>query len=117
LKDKNVEKTLDNVLIKGSELVGLLYEPPFDYFFNDKKIKNHVNGWKVYGASFVTMQDGTGIVHIAPAFGDDDLGLCFLPSMCCRCWHRNGGRSYCPQGAAASLQSPVPNLSLMPSKG
>ncbi len=75
LKDKNVEKTLDNVLIKGSELVGLLYEPPFDYFFNDKKIKNHVNGWKVYGASFVTMQDGTGIVHIAPAFGDDDLGL------------------------------------------
>lgn len=75
LKDKNVDKTLDSLYFKGLDLVGIRYEPPFDCFQNDKKIKNIENAWKVYGADFVTMEDGTGIVHIAPAFGDDDLGL------------------------------------------
>ncbi len=75
LKDKGVVKTLDNVFIKGEDLVGISYEPPFSYFIEEKTLKNHKNGWKVYSAPFVTMEDGTGIVHIAPAFGDDDLGL------------------------------------------
>ena len=61
--------------IKGSELIGKSYEPVFDYYANDKKIKNIENGWKVYGADFVTIEDGTGIVHIAPAFGADDYEL------------------------------------------
>ncbi|MBU6371070.1 class I tRNA ligase family protein, partial [Patescibacteria group bacterium] len=38
-------------------------------------LKNKENGWKVYAADFVTTEDGTGIVHIAPAFGEDDLNL------------------------------------------
>jgi isoleucyl-tRNA synthetase len=33
------------------------------------------NSWQVHGASFVSMEEGTGIVHIAPAFGDEDLTL------------------------------------------
>ena len=61
--------------MKGSELVGKSYEPVFDYYSNDKKLKNIENGWKVYEADFVTTEDGTGIVHIAPAFGGDDYEL------------------------------------------
>lgn len=60
---------------KGSELVGLEYEPPFDYYVNDTTIKNRENGWKVYAADFVTTDTGTGIAHEAPAFGADDWEL------------------------------------------
>jgi len=60
---------------KGNELVGIEYEPIFDYYANDKTLKNRENGWKVYAADFVTMESGTGIVHIAPAFGADDWEL------------------------------------------
>jgi len=51
---------------KGKELEGIEYEPLFDYANSDKK------AWYVVLADFVTMDDGTGIVHIAPAFGEDD---------------------------------------------
>ncbi len=59
---------------KGSELVGKSYKPVFDYY-NNPKTKNIENAFKVYSAVFVTTEDGTGIVHIAPAFGDDDMKL------------------------------------------
>src|SRR3989344_5152758 len=61
--------------LKGEDLVGLEYEPPFDYYVNDKTIKNRENGWKVYPADFVTAEEGTGIAHEAPAFGADDWAL------------------------------------------
>ena len=61
-------------VVKGSELVGKAYRPVFSYFDNEG-LKNRKNGFKVYAADFVTTEDGTGIVHIAPAFGDDDLKL------------------------------------------
>ena len=60
--------------VKGTDLIGKNYLPPFDYYFKGD-IKNRENGWKVYGAEFVTTTDGTGIVHIAPGFGEDDLAL------------------------------------------
>ncbi|MGB4076381.1 MAG: isoleucine--tRNA ligase [Minisyncoccia bacterium] len=60
---------------KGSELVGIEYEPPFDYYRNDQTLKNRENGWKVYHADFVTEDAGTGIAHEAPAFGADDWEL------------------------------------------
>ena len=59
----------------GAKLVGLEYEPPFDYYIKDTTIKNHENGWKVYAADFVTAESGTGIAHEAPAFGADDWEL------------------------------------------
>jgi isoleucyl-tRNA synthetase len=59
----------------GSELIGKKYKPLFDYYASDEKLENSENGWQVYGADFVTTEDGTGIVHIAPAFGEDDLNL------------------------------------------
>ncbi len=60
--------------IKGSALVGTSYKPLFNYYDNNE-LKNRENGFKVYDASFVTTEDGTGIVHIAPAFGEDDMNL------------------------------------------
>lgn len=53
---------------KGKDLVGLSYEPLFPYFRSEKE-----NGaFQVLSDSYVTTSDGTGIVHAAPAFGEDD---------------------------------------------
>lgn len=60
---------------KGRDLVGLEYEPLFDYYSSDNNLENRENGWKIYAGDFVTTNEGTGIVHIAPAFGDDDMQL------------------------------------------
>lgn len=56
--------------LKGSDLVGTPYSAPFTFFeFGDKQ------GHRVVAGDFVTAEDGTGIVHIAPAFGADDLEM------------------------------------------
>jgi len=59
----------------GDDLVGKAYKPLFNYYASDEKLLNRENGWKIYAADFVTTTDGTGIVHIAPAFGEDDMNL------------------------------------------
>ena len=61
--------------IKGEDLIGKKYKPLFDYYANNKDVENVANGWKIYSAEFVTIEEGTGIVHIAPAFGEDDMNL------------------------------------------
>jgi isoleucyl-tRNA synthetase len=61
--------------LRGKKLIDKKYEPLFDYYSKDEKIKNHENGWKIYPADFVTTEEGTGVVHIAPAFGEDDMNL------------------------------------------
>ncbi len=61
--------------MKGAELVGKSYKPIFDYYSKNTKLENHANGWKVYAADFVTTTDGSGIVHEATAFGEEDLAL------------------------------------------
>ncbi|MCQ4615561.1 isoleucine--tRNA ligase [Corynebacterium sp. CCUG 18816] len=55
---------------KGSELEGLEYEPVFDYFRDQEK------AFMVLNADYVTTEDGTGVVHQAPAFGEDDMYTC-----------------------------------------
>ncbi len=62
--EHEVEKT-----VKGSELVGTEYEPLFSFAELDRPAH------RVVPADFVTLEDGTGIVHIAPAFGEDDATL------------------------------------------
>ena len=54
--------------MKGADLVGMEYEPLFDFAraIADKP------AWRVVADEYVTLTDGTGIVHIAPAFGEDD---------------------------------------------
>ena len=61
--------------LKGEELVGKKYKPLFDYYAKDEKLENRGNGWKIYAGDFVTTEEGTGVVHIAPAFGTDDMVL------------------------------------------
>ena len=63
------------VIFKGDELVGLEYEPVFDYF-TEKTGKKVANSHKILDGDFVTIEDGSGIVHIAPGFGEDDFNLC-----------------------------------------
>jgi len=60
--------------IKGKELVGLLYEPLFDYI-SETGPENIENAFQVFPADFVTLEEGTGIVHIAPMYGEDDFNL------------------------------------------
>ena len=58
--------------MKGKDLVGLKYVPLFDYFAE----KREDNCFSVIGGAFVTMDSGTGIVHCAPGFGDEDYKAC-----------------------------------------
>jgi len=71
-------------VMSGKNLVGKSYKPVFDYYSKNaleknssgqQKLKNAENGWKIYAADFVATDEGTGIVHIAPAFGADDMEL------------------------------------------
>ena len=56
--------------IKGKDLVGLKYKPLFPYF-KDKK-----NAFKILSSNHVNTEDGTGIVHTAPGFGEEDFNVC-----------------------------------------
>jgi isoleucyl-tRNA synthetase len=56
--------------VRGSELVGQSYTPLFPYF------AGHSGAFRVFGGSFVTTEDGTGVVHMAPGFGEDDYQVC-----------------------------------------
>ncbi|MEI7498394.1 MAG: isoleucine--tRNA ligase [Candidatus Falkowbacteria bacterium] len=60
---------------KGKELVGKKYQPLFDYYAKQDNLEKKENGWQIYAGDFVTTEDGVGVVHIAPAFGEDDLNL------------------------------------------
>lgn len=62
--------------VKGQELVGLSYDRLFDYDVPDiRRDGAEVSGWRVVADDYVTLEDGTGIVHIAPAFGEDDYRI------------------------------------------
>ncbi len=56
-------------VVPATELVGKKYAPPFDLFVDEAEDTT----WRVIPADFVTLDAGTGIVHIAPAFGEDDF--------------------------------------------
>lgn len=57
----------------GTSLLGRTYEPIFDY-----ALKEHTpeTAWRVIAADYVTIDDGTGVVHTAPAYGADDFESC-----------------------------------------
>ncbi len=74
---KNYKKELGSAFfvktIMGSDLVGIHYEPIFPYF---KDYREKYDAFQVVAGDFVSTTDGTGIVHIAPGFGEDDYNLC-----------------------------------------
>ena len=59
---------------KGSELVGKKYEPIFDYY--TERLRDFPKTFTVLAASYVTAETGTGLVHNAPGFGEDDFNVC-----------------------------------------
>ncbi len=65
-----IEKT-----VLGSELAGIRYERLFDYYADESKF-DVANAWQVLAAEYVSAEDGTGIVHQAPAYGEDDQNVC-----------------------------------------
>ncbi|HET6569202.1 MAG TPA: isoleucine--tRNA ligase [Rhodothermales bacterium] len=54
----------------GRDLVGMTYQPLFDYFLDEGR---QGGAWRVVPAYFVSTEDGTGVVHMAPAYGADDF--------------------------------------------
>jgi len=61
--------------IKGAELVGKKYQPPFPWM-GQQDMEGKENAWTIRHADYVEIgEDGTGAVHIAPAYGDDDMKL------------------------------------------
>jgi isoleucyl-tRNA synthetase len=57
-------------VVSGAELTGRTYRPLFDYF------ADRTDAFRVLGADFVDTAEGTGVVHMAPGFGEDDQTVC-----------------------------------------
>ena len=65
--------------VKGRELVGRRYQPLFPFFVDTP------NAFQVLAADFVDVEEGTGVVHLAPGFGEDDMSVCAeadIPVVC-----------------------------------
>jgi isoleucyl-tRNA synthetase len=65
--------------MQGSELVGRRYKPMFPFFADAP------NAFQILSGDFVTTEDGTGVVHMAPGFGEDDQNACNavgIPTLC-----------------------------------
>jgi len=70
--------------MKGSELAGRRYAPLFGYF-TDIELHGTENAFQVLAADFVSVDDGTGVVHMAPGFGEDDQVIsnaAGIPTLC-----------------------------------
>ena len=80
---------------KGKELAGRRYEPLFPYFAEMAK----ENAFQVLNADYVSTEDGTGIVHNAPGFGEDDAITCSA----------NGIGEVCPIDAQCKFTAEVPD--------
>ncbi len=93
LKDEGVEDVVDQVVerLTGADLLGRSYTPPFTYYLG------HENAFRVVPADFVTTDSGTGLVHTAGAFGEDDKELT----------DREGIAAVMPVGADGAFTEPV----------
>lgn len=83
---------------KGSELEGLEYEPLFDYYLNFKKM----GAFRVVTDGYVSAESGTGIVHQAPYFGEDDNRVCLAYKIIVK-----DGETVCPIDAKGRFIEPV----------
>ncbi len=79
--------------MKGKDLVGRTYEPLFPYF------KDHAKSFRVLGGEFVDTAEGTGVVHMAPGFGEDDQKVC----------EANGIELVCPVDDRGRYTAEVPD--------
>nr|XP_027193570.1 isoleucine--tRNA ligase-like [Dermatophagoides pteronyssinus] len=86
--------------VKGIEFEGLYYEMLFDYFSSSEQWKNRIG--KVIVDSYVTDTAGTGIVHNAPAFGEDDARVCLLKGVT-----KKGEASPCHVDESGCFTAPI----------
>lgn len=84
--------------MKGSDLVGKRYKPLFSYFLSLKQ----EGAFRVLGDGYVTSESGTGIVHQAPAFGEDDYRVCLTHGII-----QKGGELPCPVDDSGCFTEPV----------
>jgi isoleucyl-tRNA synthetase len=79
--------------LKGKDLIGRTYEPMFPYF------AGRANCFRVLGGEFVDTAEGTGVVHMAPGFGEDDQKVC----------EANGIELVCPVDERGRYTAEVPD--------
>jgi isoleucyl-tRNA synthetase len=79
--------------LQGSELVGRTYEPLFPFF------QGHAKSFRVLAGDFVDTAEGTGVVHMAPGFGEDDQKVC----------EANGIELVCPVDDRGRFTAEVPD--------
>lgn len=92
---------------KGSDLVGLNYQPLFPYLASHEKTQNNKTVFSILHGDFVTTDAGTGIVHLAPGFGEDDQLLC----------KSEGIPTLCPVDEAGKFTSEISDLPELSLKG
>ncbi|WGJ62456.1 isoleucine--tRNA ligase [Wolbachia endosymbiont of Frankliniella intonsa] len=93
-EQSNIQYENCNTKLKASDLAGLSYKPLFDYFKDTK------NAFRVFIADYVTGEDGTGVVHTAPGFGEEDFYLCQSHDI----------RAVCPVDNAGKFTTEVSDL-------
>ncbi|MBL0318046.1 MAG: isoleucine--tRNA ligase [Alphaproteobacteria bacterium] len=74
------------LVFKGEALLGLDYDPLFPYFANTE------NAFRVLAGDFVNTDEGTGVVHLAPGFGEDDMDVCNQYKIPVKCPVDNAGK-------------------------
>ena len=89
---------------KGDILLGLHYEPILPYLKDLKEVKDCKNCFSVLHGDFVTTTDGTGIVHTAPGFGEDDNIVCKPLGIPTICPVDDGGKFISPIDEFAGMQ-------------
>jgi isoleucyl-tRNA synthetase len=85
--------------MKGTALVGLRYKPLFDYFCHTPDSDRY---FRVVADAYVTDDAGTGVVHQAPAFGEDDYRVCLAHGIVVK-----GGEVPCPVDADGNFTDTV----------
>jgi len=85
--------------LKGADLVGKRYQPLFDYFAHTPASSNY---FQVVSDAYVTDDAGTGVVHQAPAFGEDDYRVCLAHNIITK-----GADIPCPVDADGNFTAPV----------
>lgn len=93
-KELSITEDTKFVTIKGYTLSKHSYIPLFDYF------KDHKNAFRIFTADFVVEGDGTGIVHMAPGFGEDDQIVC----------QEEGIEIVCPVDNSGKFTNEVPDF-------
>lgn len=79
----------------GATLKGMQYTPPFPYFESARSTDGATGAFRIICGDFVTEDNGTGVVHCAPAFGEEDYKVCIAEGVV----RKDNVDSFCPLDA------------------